>query len=165
MQFTIYCDGSARNNGKANAVGSWAYVILNDKEEILTQGCEVVKGATNQQMELMAAAEALEYLFYNEICVPFDSIKICTDSAYLHNCVKQKWYVNWQNNGWKNTKKEPVANRDLWERLVQYFEMPEVEFVKVKGHATNKWNNYVDELAQTASNKLKEEQNNENCNY
>ena len=74
-------------------------------------------------MELTAAAEALEYLFYNEICVPFDSIKIYTDSAYLHNCVKQKWYVNWQNNGWKNSKKEPIANRDLWERLINYFEM------------------------------------------
>ena len=102
-------------------------------------------------MELIAAAEALDYLFYNEICIPFDSVIIYTDSAYLHNCYTQKWYVNWQNNGWRNTKKEKVANQDLWERLIRYFEMPEVEFVKVKGHADNKWNNYVDGLAQGAS--------------
>ena len=48
-------------------------------------------------------------------------------------------------------KKEKVANQDLWERLVRFFEAPEVEFVKVKGHANNEWNNYVDALAQGAS--------------
>ena len=118
------------------------------------EDCRVEVGTTNQRMELIAAAEALDYLFYNEICVPFDSIKIYTDSAYLHNCYAQKWYVNWQNNGWKTTKKQPVVNQDLWERLVRYFEMPEVEFLKVKGHADNKWNNYVDKLAVDASKEL-----------
>lgn len=157
MKFVIYCDGSARNNGYENAVGAWAFVALNDKEEILVEKCEAVKGATNQQMELMAAAEALECLFYNEICVPFDKVEVVTDSAYLHNCVKQKWYVNWERNGWENAKKEPVANRELWERLIKFFEMPEVEFTKVKGHADNRWNCYVDDLAQSASQKLKGE--------
>ena len=150
MVFEIYTDGSTRGNGQDNAVGAWAYVVLVDGEKIV-QDCKAETNTTNQRMELTAAAEALEYLFYNKICVPFDSVKIYTDSAYLHNCVKQKWYVNWQNNGWKNSKKEPVANRDLWERLIRYFEMPEVEFIKVKGHAADKWNNCVDELAQSAS--------------
>ena len=150
MMFEVYSDGSTRNNGRADAVGAWAYVVLNG-EEIVREDCRVEVGTTNQRMELIAAAEALDYLFYNEICVPFDKVVVYTDSAYLHNCVTQKWYVNWQNNGWRNSKKEPVANRDLWERLVRYFEMPEVEFVKVKGHATNEWNNYVDALAQGAS--------------
>jgi ribonuclease HI len=158
MVFEIYTDGSTRGNGQDGAVGAWAYVVLVDGEKTV-QDCKAEINTTNQRMELTAAAEALEYLFYNEICVPFDSIKIYTDSAYLHNCVKQKWYVNWQNNGWKNSKKEPVANRDLWERLIQYFEMPEVEFVKVKGHAADKWNNHVDELAQSASQRLREELN------
>ena len=49
----------------------------------------------------------------------------------------QSQYVNWQKNGWKNAKKQPVANQDLWEQLIRYFEMPEVDFVKVKGHAGN----------------------------
>lgn len=151
MKFTIYCDGSARNNGYENAVGAWAYIILNDKNEQIAAEVEAVKGATNQQMELMAAAEALEYLFHNEICVPFDKIEVCTDSAYLHNCVKQKWYVNWQNNGWRNSKKEPVANKEFWERLIKYFEYPEVEFIKVKGHAGEEYNEQVDKMAQSAS--------------
>ena len=150
MKFEVYSDGSTRNNGRADAVGAWAYVVLNEGK-IVHQDCRAEIGTTNQRMELIAAAEALDYLFYNEVCVPFDSIKIYTDSAYLHNCYTQKWYANWQMNGWRNAKKEKVANQDLWERLVRYFEMPEVEFVKVKGHADNQWNNYVDALAQGAS--------------
>jgi ribonuclease HI len=150
MKFEVYSDGSTRNNGRADAVGAWAYVVLNEGK-IVHQDCRAEIGTTNQRMELIAATEALDYLFYNEICVPFDSIKIYTDSAYLHNCYTQKWYANWQMNGWRNAKKEKVANQDLWERLVRYFEMPEVEFVKVKGHADNEWNNYVDALAQGAS--------------
>ena len=111
-------------------------------------------GTTNQRMELAAALNALKVVW--PMCEVFDDIEICTDSAYLHNCVTQKWYVNWQSNGWKNSKKQPVANQDLWEQLVPYFEMPNIKFTKVKGHADNVWNNYVDDLAQTASARAKE---------
>lgn len=156
MIFEVYCDGSTRSNGQENAVGAWAYVVLCDAGKI-KEVCQAVKGTTNQRMELTAAAEALEYLFYNEICIPFDRVIVYTDSAYLHNCVTQKWYANWQANGWKNAKKQPVANQDLWERLIKFFDMPEVEFAKVKGHTDNQWNNYVDELAQKASQKLRSE--------
>ena len=155
MKFEVYSDGSTRGNGKANAVGAWAYVVLQNGEK-LHSAVRAVKDTTNQRMELEAAYEALNYLFGNEICVPFDSVVIYTDSAYLHNCYTQKWYVNWQSNGWKNSKKQPVANQDLWEKLIPFFEMPEVEFIKVKGHANNKWNCYVDELAQAASLAYKE---------
>ena len=157
MKFTIYCDGSTRNNGYENAVGAWAYVVLNDKEEIVHKNCMSVKGATNQQMELIAAAEAIEYLFNNELVVPFDTVNVYTDSAYLHNCYTQKWYKSWQMNGLKNSKKQPVANKELWERLIQWFEMPEINFIKTRGHAGVKWNEYVDTMAQSASLAAKEE--------
>jgi ribonuclease HI len=150
MTFEIYSDGSTRNNGRADAVGAWAYVVLSEGKKIY-EDCRVEVGTTNQRMELIAAAEALEYLFHSHLAIPFDRVVVYTDSAYLHNCYTQKWYRNWQMNGWRNTKKEPVANQDLWERLVHFFEAPEVEFVKVKGHANNEWNNYVDGLAQGAS--------------
>lgn len=150
MKFEVYSDGSTRNNGRADAVGAWAYVVLNGGKKIY-EDCRVEVGTTNQRMELLAAAEALEYLFHNHLAIPFDQIIVYTDSAYLHNCYTQRWYRNWQMNGWRNAKKEKVANQDLWERLVRFFESPEVEFVKVKGHATNEWNNYVDALAQGAS--------------
>ena len=159
MIFDIYCDGSTRGNGQENSVGAWAYVVYEGENEVV-RDCKAEKNTTNQRMELTAAIEALEHVFYHEICVPFDKVRVYTDSAYLHNCYAQKWYVNWQANGWKNAKKQPVANRDLWERLIKYFEMWEVEFVKVKGHAGNERNEIVDTMAQRASEALKNESSN-----
>ena len=155
MTFEIYCDGSTRGNGYENSVGAWAYVILEYGIKV-TQGCEAEVNTTNQRMELTAAIKALEYAVNNYLCPNIDKIVVYTDSAYLHNCYMQKWYINWQKNGWKNAKKQPVANQDLWEKLIKYFEMPEIEFMKVKGHADDRWNCYVDDLAQSASAKMKE---------
>jgi ribonuclease HI len=124
---------------------------------------QAVKETTNQRMELCAAIEAL-----TKICsiaeFPQDQVVVYTDSAYLHNCYVQGWYKSWQKNGWKNSKKQPVANQDLWEMLIPYFETFGIDFVKVKGHAGNMWNEYVDDLAQTAAARLQEKINNENSN-
>ena len=155
MTFDVYSDGSTRRNGKAGAIGAWAYVILNDSGK-MHQDCQVEVDTTNQRMELMAAAEALEYLFNNGIAKPFDKVIVYTDSAYLYNCYTDKWYVRWQANNWRNTKRQEVANKELWQRLIGFFEMPEVEIVKVKGHADNRWNCYVDDLAQSASARFSE---------
>ena len=154
MKFEIYCDGSTRGNGQADAVGAWAWLI-HEGGNVFKKDCGAEKGTTNQRMELTAAANALEYAM-NEIVSPFDRLVVYTDSAYLHNCYTQKWYKAWEINGWKNSKKQPVANKDLWERLIKYFEYPEVEFVKVKGHAGNHYNEIVDTMAQTASAQFKE---------
>jgi ribonuclease HI len=154
MTFEIYCDGSTRGNGKENAVGAWAWLV-HEGGNVVYKDCKAEKNTTNQRMELTAAAEALERVMFEYAC-PFDRVIVYTDSAYLHNCYAQKWYKSWQINGWKNSKKQPVANQDLWERLIPYFEQPEVEFVKVKGHADNHYNNIVDDMAQTASAQYKE---------
>ena len=156
MKYLIYTDGSTRANGQENAVGGWAYAMLNAEYGTLTaadSGSEV--GSTNQRMELTAAIKALEYV--SPMMGPFEEVEICTDSAYLHNCYAQGWYRSWQMNGWKNSKKQPVANQDLWEKLIPYFESANVKFVKVKGHADNIWNCYVDDLAQTASERARRE--------
>jgi ribonuclease HI len=156
MIFEVYTDGSTKNNGYENSVGGWAYSVSEGGRRITCDsGAEF--NTTNQRMELTAAIKALEYVMY-EIAVPnLDKVIIYTDSAYLHNCYTQKWYVNWKKNGWKNAKKQPVANQDLWEKLIQWFETPEVDFQKVKGHAGNAGNETVDALAQNAAaNLLKE---------
>lgn len=155
-KYTIYCDGSTRANGQADAVGGWAYLVSIQEfgEPYQFIGVGSAEGTTNQRMELTAAINALDKIV-DELC-PFDQVEVYTDSAYLHNCYKQKWYLNWQMNGWKNSKKQPVANQDLWEKLIPYFEAPNIEFLKVKGHADNELNNYVDELAQKASARHKE---------
>ena len=158
MTFEIYCDGSTRENGQENSVGAWAWLV-HEGGNVFKHDCQAEKDTTNQRMELTAAAEALETVFH-EYATPFDRVIVYTDSAYLHNCYTQKWYRNWEMNGWKNAKKQPVANRDLWERLIKYFEYPEVEFVKVKGHAGNHYNEIVDTMAQSASEALKNESSN-----
>lgn len=162
MIYQVYCDGSTRGNGKENAVGAWAYVVINQDNTICASDVQAIAGTTNQRMELHAAIEGITKAL--SLLEKGDVINVYTDSAYLHNCYNQKWYENWQKNGWRNSKKEPVANRDLWEILIPYFEMFEVNFHKVKGHADNRWNNYVDDLAQTASTKLKETNDASNSN-
>lgn len=163
MKYLVYCDGSTKANGQVNAVGGWAYALLSENYGTLSaadSGGEI--GTTNQRMELTAAIKALERVM--PMVGLFDEVEICTDSAYLHNCYAQGWYRNWQMNGWKNSKKQPVANQDLWELLVPYFETANVKFTKVKGHADNVWNNYVDDLAQTAAARLQEKMNASNSN-
>ena len=84
---------------------------------------------------------------------PFDEVVVRTDSAYIHNCYSQKWYIGWEKNGWKNSKKEPVKNKELWEILIQAFKNPNISFEKVKGHEDDLWNNFCDKLAVESAEK------------
>ena len=108
---------------------------------------------TNQRMEIRAVIIALSEI----IATPHSekNIEIYSDSAYVCNCINQKWYEKWLVNGWVNSKKEPVANRELWESLLKNLdilkESHNVSFVKVKGHSGNTWNEKVDRLAVLAS--------------
>ena len=160
MNYKIYCDGAASNNGYENAIGGWAFVVLDEEENIIFEQAEMVKGATNNRMELYAAYMGLDTLMSNKTDI--ESVKVYTESAYLHNCITQKWYENWVRNGWRNAKKEPVANKSLWEYLLPYFIEPRIEFYKVKGHDGDKWNEYVDDLAVAARLKMEEEDESSN---
>lgn len=100
---------------------------------------------TNNRMELMAAIQALEMLKEPV------RVRLHTDSAYMVNCFHQGWHERWARNGWKNSKREPVENRDLWERLLAQTRRHHVEFVKVKGHSDDEWNNRCDELARAGA--------------
>jgi ribonuclease HI len=149
VKYKIYCDGAASNNGYENAIGGWGFVILDENEEIIAEGAKRVDGATNNRMELYAAVMGIMRAseIVNEKKLEDVELEVYTDSAYLHNCKEQHWYGNWIKNNWRNSKKQPVANKDLWERIVPLFENPKIEFFKVKGHANDKWNEYVDNLA------------------
>lgn len=145
--YEVYTDGATSGNGKADAPGGWAYVVLSDGIPMLSDsGGE--RGTTNQRMELTAALQACEAI---EAIDPFATVKLYSDSAYLIRCFKENWWKNWRANGWKNSKKEPVANQDLWEKLIYFFmKAPGYEFIKVKGHAGNVYNEQVDKMAVAA---------------
>lgn len=148
--YEVYTDGATSGNGKANAPGGWAYVILQDGR-LISENSGGERGTTNQRMELTAALKACQEV---EKLDAFAQVKIYSDSAYLVNCWKQHWWRGWQANGWKNAKKQPVANPDLWMDLIPFFQKTPngYDFVKVRGHAGNEtvhgyWNEYVDKMA------------------
>lgn len=105
---------------------------------------------TNQRMELTACIKALEL-----IKTPGHVIEVYTDSAYLVNCIQKKWYLTWQKNGWKNANRQPVENRDLWERLLDLLSKYKVLFHKVAGHAGDELNERADELARQGISHVK----------
>ncbi len=135
----IYTDGACSGNP---GPGGWGAILMsgNHKKEI--SGGEKV--TTNNRMELQAAIEALKAL--KEPC----NVKLHSDSAYLVNCFQQGWYKGWMKNGWKNSKKQPVENQDQWKELLELMKIHQVEYIKVKGHADNEFNNRCDELAVAA---------------
>jgi ribonuclease HI len=81
------------------------------------------------------------------------AITIVSDSTYVVNCFRDKWWMGWLARGWTNSAKKPVANRDLWEPLIDLYRarIDEVAFKWVKGHGTDPMNIKVDELAVAAS--------------
>lgn len=155
MRYEIFTDGSCRNNGKENSVGGWAFAFIKDNQ-VEYEHCGYYRNSTNQRMELYAMLMACKYITYNIKLEPFDDVILYTDSAYIANCVKDKWYESWRTNGWINSKKQPVANKDLWEMLLPYFDDPSFIICKTVGHSKidsyqSNWNNYVDNLAQSIS--------------
>lgn len=148
----IYTDGSLKKSGQTMTFGGWAFVVSRDAKEIYSAaGSE--HNTTNQRMELMAICQALEYAAATRR--PSERVIIYSDSAYAINCYQKDWYLGWLYNGWMNSKNEPVANQDLWMKIIPYFDDFWYDFRKVKGHNNNLWNEEADELAQAAADGLK----------
>ena len=99
-------------------------------------------------MEITAVIEALKLL--KRTCI----VDIYSDSAYVVNAFNQGWIYNWKKNNWKTASKEPVKNQELWEELYNLVQKHKVEFIKVKGHSDNEYNNRCDFLATSAIKKL-----------
>ncbi|MGH7249388.1 MAG: ribonuclease HI [Minisyncoccia bacterium] len=134
----IYTDGAARSNpGRAG----WGVVfILGSKIFEIGGGADY---ATNNQMELTAAIEALKYIKKHKLKA---SLEIFSDSKYVILGITE-WIFNWQKNNWRNAGRKPVLNRELWEELFILTEEFKPKWRYVKGHAENAHNNRADEIA------------------
>lgn len=142
-EVVIYTDGACSGNpGK----GGWGAILMygDVKKEISGGKLET----TNNQMELTAPIEALKLL--KRPC----KVKIYSDSAYLVNAFKERWLENWKKNGWKTADKKDVKNKDLWQQIDKFCAEHEIQWIKVKGHSDNEFNNRCDELAVSAIKKL-----------
>ena len=136
----VYTDGACSGNP---GPGGWAAVLMKGDRIREIAGGE--DHTTNNRMEMLAVIQALEIL--TKPC----AVRVHSDSAYIVNAFRQGWLANWKRNGWLTSTKKPVENRDLWERLDALTRLHEVEFVKVKGHSDDTWNNRCDELARAES--------------
>lgn len=136
---TIYTDGACSGNP---GPGGWGAILMyNEKEKEISGAC---KDTTNNIMEITAVLEALKLL--KEEC----EVKVYSDSAYVVNAFNQGWIYNWRKNNWKTASKDPVKNQELWEELYNLVQKHKVEFIKVKGHSDNEYNNRCDFLATSA---------------
>ena len=136
MKITIYTDGACSGNP---GIGGWGVVILipGDNPIHLKGG---LNNTTNNQMELTATIEGLQYFKESK------QILIITDSKYVINGI-ESWIKNWKKNGWKTASKKPVKNKDLWKNLDKEITKHTIEWQWIKGHAGNENNEKADFLA------------------
>ena len=154
MKVTIYTDGSARGN--PDGPGGYGTVLqfIDSKGQLHEREFSAgYKKTTNNRMELMAAIVGLEALL--KPC----QVELYSDSQYLVKAFNNRWIDGWIKNNWKNSKKEPVKNIDLWKRLLNAKEPHKVTFIWVKGHDGHPQNERCDVLATTAAdgNDLKDD--------
>lgn len=164
---SIWTDGSSHNNGEFTGIGGYGSVLIyselpDNKEELYGQYADdkytldIWGGAdptTNQHMEIQACVEAFKRITNYDI-----PVHVFSDSAYFINCMNQKWWHGWMTNGWKNSKKQPVANRESWEELIEIMQdnFMDITFHKVKGHAGIYYNERADRLADKGTQLMKQ---------
>lgn len=143
----IYCDGGCRGNQSDSNVGGWGvYLVWGEHEKELYGG---EHDTTNNKMELTAAIEGLRAI--KNKAVPTD---VYLDSAYVLGGITS-WIEGWKRKEWINSKKQPVANKELWIALDEERDrFADIRFHKVKGHADNAGNIRADELANRAMDEL-----------
>ena len=139
MKFTIYTDGACSGTP---GPGGWGAVIFDEKKKQNNISGKV-KDTTNNRMELMAPIMALKKIKFKS------DITIFTDSTYVKNGITE-WIKKWEKNGWKNSNRKPVKNKDLWIKLNDLCQKNKVQWKWIKGHSNNKYNNLADDLATEA---------------
>lgn len=135
-QVVIYTDGACSGNP---GPGGWGAILMYGEKKLEVSGYEA--HTTNNRMELMAPIQALSRL--KEPC----EVRLYSDSTYLVNAFEKGWLENWQRRNWLKSDKKPVENQDLWKELLALTGRHSVQWIKVKGHADNPYNNRCDALA------------------
>jgi ribonuclease HI len=142
----LYTDGACSGNPGA---GGWGAVLMFNGFEKRISGAE--RSTTNNRMELTAVIEGLKCL--KEPC----EVTVYSDSAYTVNAFINGWVYGWEKSGYIKSDNKPVLNEDLWRELLALTRVHRVNFIKVKGHADNEYNNICDKLATDAVKNLKSE--------
>ena len=142
---TVVTDGACSANGRDASRGGWAAILTDadGNERVLTGG---EAPSTNNRMELTAALEGLA------AAPEGGDVRLVTDSTYLAHAISKGWLDGWQRRGWKTASKDPVANQDLWRRMIaELARHRRVTTEVVKGHAGHDANERANRLAQEAA--------------
>ncbi len=138
----IWTDGGCKPNP---GPGGWAAILRFGAHERVLSGAEAA--TTNNRMELTAAAAALEAL--SRPC----RVALYTDSEYLKNGIT-RWKEGWVRRNWRNAAGDPVANMDLWRRVLDAAARHEIAWHWVRGHAGHALNERADQVATAARERL-----------
>jgi ribonuclease HI len=125
----IYTDGACSGNQNQENIGGWGAVLEYGEAQKELYGGQ--QNTTNNRMEMTALLAALKVITKEN-----QYIRVFSDSAYLMDCFRKKWYLEWQSNGWRTKAKKPVENKDLWEPLLSYLTRHRMDFYRVKGHVS-----------------------------
>lgn len=159
MKVRAFTDGACSGNP---GPGGYGIIINTDTNCITLSGCE--NNTTNNRMELKAIVECLSKIADNSIQnkynIEIGEVELYSDSAYCVNAINQNWIVKWKRNQWKTSKGDDVKNKDLWLNLIEQLKKIKqlhikVQFIKIKGHAGNTFNERVDALAKSEILNLK----------
>ena len=123
----IYTDGACSGNQFDKNTGGWGAILEYGGHVKELHGGEA--DTTNNRMELTALIESLSALSKKNYCV-----QVFSDSSYLVDCLRKRWYEKWRVNGWLTSDKKPVENRSLWEKLLAFLTDYDFRFYLVKGH-------------------------------
>jgi len=140
-EIIIYTDGGSLGNPGPGGYG--IVLIYGDTIKEINGGFRLT---TNNRMELMGAIVALKTLKKRD-----RKITVYTDSSYVVNGITKGWAKGWRKNNWIKSDKQKAVNSDLWGELLDLIEPLDINFIWVKGHAGNKYNERCDELAVSAA--------------
>ena len=140
---TLYTDGACSGNP---GLGGYCAILIYKGIEKVVSGSEI--DTTNNRMELRGVIEGLKAL--KEAC----EVDLYSDSQYVVSAFTENWIEDWQKNRWKTASKSPVKNVDLWQELLSLYKKHKINFIKVKGHSDNEFNNRCDKIAVNEYKKL-----------
>ena len=123
----MYTDGGCSGNQQSENFGGWGCVLEMGEHQKELFGGEA--NTTNNRMELTAVIEGFKALKRDGL-----DIEVFSDSSYVANCFREKWYESWEKNNWRNAARKSVENQELWKELLALVRQHKVQFFRVKGH-------------------------------
>lgn len=127
MILQIHTDGACSGNQEKTNTGGWGAILQYGNHEKELFGGE--ENTTNNRMEMTALLMALKTIKKSN-----QEIEVYSDSSYLMECFRKKWYKKWIANGWLTSGKKPVENQDIWKELLPFLDKHQIKFCRVKGH-------------------------------